>query len=405
MKPLPSETVALAVDGGAPVRATVLPYGRQTVDEDDIAAVVDVLRSDWLTTGPRVAEFERAFADYVGARFAVAVSSGTAGLHAAAFAAGLGTGDEVITSPLTFLASANCAVYVGATPVFADVRDDTLTIDPQRISERLTPRTRAIIPVDFTGQPADLADICALATRHGAIVIEDAAHSLGATYRGARVGTLAHMTVFSTHPVKHITTGEGGVVTTDSEELAEKLRRFRNHGISRDARARNEAGDWFYEMADLGYNYRLTDLQCALGISQLRKLDGWIARRRQIAARYTLELGDIRALRLPVVHDDRTSSWHLYVIRVRRGALENGRDRTDVFRALRAENIGVNVHYIPVTWQPFYRARGHQPGECPVADAAYEELITVPMFAAMTDRDVDDVVLAVRKVTAAYARA
>jgi perosamine synthetase len=304
---------------------------------------------------------------------------------------------------LTFLASANCALYVGATPVFADVRDDTLTIDPRRIAERMTPRTRAIIPVDFTGQPADLAEIGELAGRQGATVIEDAAHSLGATYRTIPVGTLARMTVFSTHPVKHITTGEGGVVTTDDEGLAEKLRRFRNHGITRDAHVRNEAGDWFYEMVDLGFNYRLTDLQCALGISQLRKLDAWIARRRQIAARYARALSDIRALRLPIVQDDRTSSWHLYVIRVQREALRTGRGREDVFRALRAENIGVNVHYIPVTQQPFYRARGHHRGECPVADAAYEELITLPIFPAMTDADVDDVTLAVRKVMSAYA--
>jgi UDP-4-amino-4,6-dideoxy-N-acetyl-beta-L-altrosamine transaminase len=400
---LPSETLTLAVDGGAPVRKTLLPYGRQCVDDEDVSAVIDALRSDWLTTGPRVAEFERRFAAYVGARFAVAVSSGTAGLHAAVAAAGVGPGDEVITSPLTFLASANCAVYVGATPVFADVRDATLAIDADAAAARISDRTRAIIPVDFGGQPADLAEITALADRSAAVVIEDAAHSLGASYRGRRVGTLAAMTVFSTHPVKHITTGEGGVVTTDSEELAERLRRFRNHGITRDARTRQEGGDWLYEMVELGYNYRLTDVQCALGTSQLAKLDGWVLRRQQIARRYSEAFSDVPAVRVPTVLDDRTSSWHLYVIRVQRRLLRPGKSRAEVFRALRAENIGVNVHYIPVTQQPFYQRRGYGRGFCPVADAAYEELITLPLFASMTDRDVDDVVLAVRKVMSAYA--
>jgi UDP-4-amino-4,6-dideoxy-N-acetyl-beta-L-altrosamine transaminase len=395
----------LAVDGGNPVRPTLLPYGRHSIDDDDVNAVVEVLRSDWLTTGPRVEQFERAVADYVGARFAVAVSSGTAALHAAAFAAGLGAGDEVITTPLTFVASANCALYVGATPVFADVHDVTLTIDPRRIAERINARTRAIIAVDFTGQPADFDEILELASRHGLVVIADAAHSLGATYRGRRVGTLADMTVFSTHPVKHITTGEGGLVTTDDEALATRLRRFRNHGITSDARARHEAGAWFYEMVDLGFNYRLTDVQCALGLSQLPKLDGWLARRRAIAARYTRALAEVPALRVPVVPDDRVSAWHLYVVRVQREGLREGVGRDAVFRALRAENIGVNVHYIPVTLHPFYKALGHRPGECPVAEGAYEELISLPIFPGMTDADADDVISAVHKVVQAYAHA
>lgn len=393
----------LAVDGGTPVRPTLLPYGRHLVDESDIQAVVSALRSDWLTTGPRVEQFERAVADYVGARFAVAVSSGTAALHAAVAAAGLGPGDEVITSPLTFVASANCAIYVGARPVFADVRDDTLTLDPRCVAERVTGRTRAVIPVDFSGQPADLDAIRDIAARHGLVVIADAAHSLGATYRGRRVGTLADMTVFSTHPVKHVTTGEGGVVTTDNETLAERLRRFRNHGITSEARTRQTAGDWWYEVVELGYNYRLTDVQCALGISQLSKLERWLSRRREIAARYSRELADLPALRVPTVRDDRVSSWHLYVVRVRRAALSEGIGREAVFRALRAENIGVNVHYIPVTLHPFYRSRGHAPGDYPIAEAAYEELITLPIFPAMTDTDVDDVIAAVRKVVHAYA--
>jgi UDP-4-amino-4,6-dideoxy-N-acetyl-beta-L-altrosamine transaminase len=394
---------ALAIDGGTPVRPSLLPYGRQLIAEDDVAAVVAALRSDWLTTGPRVAEFEEAFAARVGARFAVAVSSGTAALHVAVLAAGVGPGDEVITSPLTFVASANCALYVGARPRFADVRDDLLTIDPVRVGAQVTARTKAIIPVDFTGQPADLDEIATVAANAGAIVIEDAAHSLGATYRGRRVGAIAAMTTFSTHPVKHITTGEGGVVTTDDADLADRLRRFRNHGISSDARTRMNSGGWYYEMVDLGFNYRITDLQCALGLSQLGKLDGWLRRRCEIAGEYHRRLGDVPGLRLPVGAEDRTSAWHLYVVRVCAKALKRERGRDDVFRALRAENIAVNVHYIPVTWHPYYRNRGHHRGECPVADAAYEELITLPMFPGMSSGDVDDVVTAVRKVMAAYA--
>ncbi|MGE0443850.1 MAG: UDP-4-amino-4,6-dideoxy-N-acetyl-beta-L-altrosamine transaminase [Vicinamibacterales bacterium] len=393
----------LAVDGGRPVRSTLLPYGRQAIDDDDVRAVVGVLQSDWLTTGPAVGAYEADVCAAVGARHAVAFSSGTAALHAAVHAAGIGPGDEVITSPLTFVASANCARFVGADPVFADVRDDTLTIDPGRVAAAIGPRTRALIPVDFAGQPADLDELTALAARHGLTVIEDAAHSLGASYRGRRVGTLATLTVFSTHPVKHVTTGEGGVVATDDARLADRLRLFRNHGISSDARARQEAGSWYYEMVELGYNYRITDLQCALGSSQLRKLPRWVERRQEIAARYSAELAGLEPLRLPLVAGDRTSSWHLYVVRVRRGALRGDVGRDAVFKALRAENIGVNVHYIPVTWHPYYQQLGHRRGAHPVAESAYEELITLPLFPAMSDADVGDVVTAVRKVVTAYA--
>jgi perosamine synthetase len=395
-------TATLAIEGGMPVRPTLLPYGRQSIDDADIAAVVEVLRSDWITGGPNVGRFEEAFAARVGARFAVAMSSGTAALHASAAVSGAGPGDEVITTPMTFVASANCALYVGARPVFADVEEDTLNINVREVEGRLTSRTRAIVAVDFTGQPADLDELRTLASAHGIALIEDAAHSLGATYRGRPVGALAAMTVFSTHPVKHITTGEGGVVTTDDPDLAERLRRFRSHGISSDARARHEAGSWFYEMVSLGYNYRITDIQCALGTSQLRKLEGWIARRRAIAARYNAELAGIEGIGLPIDRPDRRSAWHLYVIRVRRRGFRSGIGRAEVFRALRAENIGVNVHYIPATWHPYYRSLGYGPGDCPVADAAYEELISLPMFHGMTDGDVSDVVRAVRKVADAY---
>src|SRR5882672_714350 len=273
----------LAIEGGAPVRDTLLPYGRQSVDEADIQAVVDTLRSDWLTTGPKVAEFEAAIAARVGAKFGVSFSSGTAALHGATFAAGLKPGDEAITSPMTFAATANCVLYQGAAPVFADVCADTLNLDPELVSARITPKTRALLPVDYAGHPADLAPILELADRHGLVVIEDACHALGAEYRGRPVGGIAHMTVFSFHPVKHLTTGEGGMVTTNDSKLAETLRRFRNHGISSEARQRQTAGQWYYEMVLLGFNYRLTDIGCALGIQQLDRLAANLDRRRAIA--------------------------------------------------------------------------------------------------------------------------
>jgi perosamine synthetase len=389
---------ALAIHGGSPVRETLLPYGRQSIAENDIQAVVDVLRSDWLTTGPKVEEFEEAFAAWVGAKHAVSFSSGTAALHAAAFAAGLKPGDEAITSPMTFAATANCVLYQGATPVFADVSPDTLNLDPQQAASRVTARTRAILPVDYAGHPADLDPILQLAEQHGLTVIEDACHALGAEYRGRRVGALAHMTVFSFHPVKHLTTGEGGLVTTELPDLAETVRRFRNHGISSDARTRQTAGQWHYEMVLLGFNYRLTDIACALGISQLEKLDTNLARRRQIAARYTASFRDIPGVLPPQVRNDVDPAWHLYPIRLEPGNFSGG--RAEVFRALRAENIGVNVHYIPVHLHPYYRDRfGYKGGEHPVAEDAYERLISLPMFHGMTDQDVEDVVTAVQKVS------
>jgi len=270
--------------------------------------VVEVLRSDWVTTGPKVAEFEAKLANYVGTKYAVVFSSGTAALHAAVFAARIGPGDEVITTPMTFAASANCVLYQGGKPVFADVQPDTLNIDPEEIKKKLTPRTKALIPVDYTGQPCDLDEIKDIARKHGLIVIEDAAHALGATYRGKRIGTLSDMTVFSFHPVKLITTGEGGAVVTDDPELARRLRIFRNHGITTEAREREKAGDWFYEMVYLGYNYRLTDIQCALGLSQMNKLDSWLARRQEIARRYNEAFAELPEIMTPVVKDDRSSA-------------------------------------------------------------------------------------------------
>jgi perosamine synthetase len=392
---------ALAINGGSPVRATFLPYGRQAIDDADIQAVVDVLRSDWLTTGPKVGEFEEALAARVGAAYAVTVSSGTAALHAAAFAAGLKAGDEAITTPLTFAATANCVLYQSATPVFADVCADTLNLDPAEVVKKISAKTRAILPVDYAGHPADLAAINEIARQHGLLVIEDACHALGAEYGGRRVGGIADMTVFSFHPVKHITTGEGGMVTTNDPKLAETLRRFRNHGISSDARQRQSAGQWHYEMVLLGFNYRLPDIVCALGIEQLSRLDANLARRREIADIYTSAFREIPGVIPPAVRAEANPAWHLYPIRLDLAKLTA--DRAQIFRALRAENIGVNVHYIPVHTHPYYRERfGFKGGEFPVAEGAYERLISLPMFHAMSDQDVLDVIAAVTKVVSSY---
>ena len=403
MNPVSASPETLAINGGTPVRSTYLPYGRQSIEEADIQAVVEVLRSDWLTTGPKVGEFEEAFAERVGAKYAVSFSSGTAALHGAAFAAGLSSGDEAITTPLTFAATANCVLYQGAVPIFADVKRDTLNIDPEHVERRITPKTKAVIPVDYAGTPADLDAIRALAERNGLIVIEDACHALGAEYRGRAVGSISDMTVFSFHPVKHITTGEGGMVATNSSKFAETLRRFRNHGISSDARQRQTAGQWQYDMVLLGFNYRLPDLVCALGLQQLSRLDSNLSRRREIANRYSAAFREMRGIVPPTANDDTNPAWHLYPIRLRLEELSA--DRAEVFRALRAENIGVNVHYIPVHLHPYYRDRfGYKGGEYPVAEDAYSRLISLPMFHGMTNQDVEDVVDGLRKVMNAYTR-
>ena len=392
----------LAIHGGTPVRGRLLPYGRQSIDDDDVQAVVEVLRSDWLTTGPKVNEFEEAFAARLGARFAVSFSSGTAALHAAAFAAGIGPGDEAITSPLTFAATANCILYHRGVPVFADLSPESLNVDPKNIEAQITPRTKAILPVDYAGHPADLGSILNLAEQHGLTVIEDACHALGAEYQGRSIGSISHMTVFSFHPVKHITTGEGGMVTTDNPQFAETLRRFRNHGISSNARDRQREGQWHYEMVLLGFNYRLPDVACALGLRQLKKLDANLARRREIALRYAQAFRDLPGIVVPSVSADCVPAWHLYPIQIDSERL--GCNRAEVFRALRAENIGVNVHYIPVHLHPYYRDHfGYSGGEFPVAESAYERLLSLPIFHGMEDRDVSDVIEAVEKVVANYA--
>lgn len=358
-----------------------ISYGRQSIDEEDIQAVIDTLRSPYLTQGPKIKEFEQAIADYVGVKYAVAFSNGTAALHGACYAAGIGEGDEVITSPITFAASANCVRYVGGTVVFADIDAETYNIDPTQIRTKLTAKTKAIIPVDFTGQPVDMDGIMAIAEEHNLIVIEDGAHSLGATYKGRKVGQTAHMTMFSFHPVKPVTTAEGGIIVTNDEELYKKLQLFRSHGIEKTAYSL-EQGDWYYEMTDLGYNYRMTDLQAALGVSQLKKLDSFIEKRQEIAKLYTNCLRDVEGIRLPKQLEQTNSGWHLYMIQ-----LEHA-NRKEVFDAMRAVNIGVHVHYIPVYWHPYYQELGYEKGLCPVAEAWYEKALTLPIHPQLTTEQI-----------------
>jgi len=400
---VPTRTAKLAIEGGTPVRSTPLPYGKQWIDDEDIAAVVAVLRSDWLTTGPKVEEFETAFAAETGATYAVSFSSGTAALHGAAAVIGFRPGEEAITTPISFCASANCLLYCGARPVFADVEPDTLLIDPAEIERKITPQTRALLVVDYAGQPVASSEILELAEKHGLAVIEDACHALGARLEGRPVGGLSTLTAFSFHPVKHITTAEGGMVTANDRGLAEKLRRFRNHGINSDHRERERVGSWFYEMVDLGYNYRLTDLQCALGLSQLRKLERWLARRREIAAQYDAAFREFSAVHPLAVLPGVEHAYHLYVVQLDVNRLRAS--RAEVFAALRAEGIGVNVHYIPVHLHPYYRQRqGTTTGLCPLAEAAYERILSLPMFSSMRDQDVHDVIEAVHKVIAEYSK-
>lgn len=358
-------------------------YGRQSVDEDDIAAVVEALRADFLTGGPGVQAFEQAICEYTGAKYAVAVANATAGLHLAALAAGLQEGDEAITSPITFLSSANCVRYVGATVRFADIEPETANISPAEIRHQLTPRCKAIIPVHFAGQSCDMASIAALARERGLVVIEDAAHALGSEYRGSRVGSCRYsdMTVFSFHPVKTITTGEGGAITTNSEALYHKLLACRAHGVHREGCA-----DWRYEMRELGFNYRLTDIQAALGLSQLRRLERFKRRRREIVAYYNERLG------LPhlVEHADSNACFHLYPVLVE--------DREGVYRRARQAGLHLQVHYIPVHTQPYYRALGWREGDFPRAESYYARCLSLPLYPNLSNEDVQEIVKRMKSV-------
>lgn len=385
----------------APVRDTFLPYGRQWIEDDDIEAVVKILKSDFLTTGPAILEFEEAVAHYVGAKYAVSFSNGTAALHGACFAAGIQEGDEVITTPMTFAASANCVLYQGGTPVFADIDDSTYNIDPKKIEEKITSKTKAIIPVHFTGQPAELDEIHRLAQEHNLVVIEDAAHALGASYKKKHIGGLSDMTMFSFHPVKHITSGEGGVITTNDDVYYQKLLQFRSHGIIKDQQLMTEShGPWYYEMQSLGFNYRMTDIQAALGANQLKKIDHFLSRRKHYVSLYNEAFESRDEIRIPAQHPDGDSSWHLYIIRLQTEKMKVS--RKVIYEELMKENIGVNVHYIPVHKMPYYQQLGYGKETYPVAEKLYEEILTLPLFPKMSVDDINDVITAVIKILNQY---
>lgn len=364
-----------------------IPYGKQTIEEEDIQAVIDVLKSDYLTTGPKIAEFEKLVCEYTNTKYAVAISNGTAALHAACFASGIGPEDEVITTPITFAASANCVLYCGGTPVFADIDPNTYNIDVDDVRRKITEKTKAIIPVHLAGQPCDMDAIHELAKEYNLTVIEDGAHALGSVYKGQKIGGLSDMTTFSFHPVKPITTGEGGMIMTNNEELYKRLVLFRSHGITREEELMtSNEGAWFYQQLFLGYNYRITDIQCALGISQMKKLDKYLQRRREIAARYDEAFASVDNIVTPYQSNGSQSGWHLYIIQVR------GESRKEVFETLRAKGIGVNVHYIPVYYHPYYREHGYAETKCPIAEELYEHIISLPIFPGLTDEEQDYVI-------------
>jgi len=365
-----------------------IPYGHQWIDRDDIDAVSEVLNGDWLTTGPKVEEFEKKFADYVGSKYAVAVSNGTAALHAASFAAGIGKGDEVISTPMTFAASANCILYQNGNPVFVDIIKKTYNIDPEKIKEKINEKTKAIIPVDYTGQPCEINEIMEIAGKKDVTVIQDSSHAIGAIYKGKKVGSIADMSIFSFHPVKIITTGEGGMITTDNKDFYEKLLQFRTHGITKkpDKLKNKDMGPWYHEQQLLGYNYRMTDMQCALGISQLKKVDKFLKRRREIAEKYNNFFNGLKGVVTPFQIKDVKSSWHLYVLQLELEKLKA--DRKQIFNELVAKKLGLQVHYIPVYYHPFYQKIGYKKGLCPIAEWLYERIFSLPLFPKMSNDDV-----------------
>lgn len=393
----------LAVNGGKPVRTEKIYYGRQWIDEDDVNAVVETLRSDFLTCGPKVTEFERKLAEYTGAEYAVAVSNGTAALHCACMAAGIGPGDEVITTPLTFAASANCSLYCGARPVFADVDPETYNIDPACIRDRITDRTKAVVAVDFTGQAVEYDEIRKICDENDLIFIEDAAHSLATSYNGKKVGSLADMTTFSFHPVKTVTGGEGGAVTTNNEELYKKLVLAHTHGITHDESMMEGApheGGWYYEQISLGYNYRITDIQASLLISQLNKLDFFASRRKEIVRKYNEAFKDLEGIIIQKEIPQSDTCRHLYIIRLDLSKLNC--TRRQFFDAMSAENVQCQIHYVPVYWFPYYQHMGYEKGLCPNAEEIYKGIMSIPLYPKMSDQDVEDVIHAVRKVTENY---
>lgn len=393
----------LAITGGYPVRSGKIYYGRQWIDDDDVKAVADVLHGDFITCGPKVDEMERMLEQYTGAKYAVAVSNGTAALHCACMAAGIGPGDEVITTPLTFAASANCALYCGATPVFADVDPETYNIDPQSIRQHITEKTKAIVAVDFTGQAVKIREIREICDECGLIFIEDAAHSIATKYDGKQVGSLADMTCFSFHPVKTITGGEGGAVLTNNEAYYNKLMLVRTHGITHDEELMEGApheGPWYYEQVCLGYNYRITDFQAALIVSQMNKLNQFAKRRKEIVAAYDYAFEKIPEIITQKEIPESDTCRHLYIIRLDQNKLTCS--RREFFDAMSAENIQCQVHYVPVYWFPYYQHLGYKKGICPKAEEIYNQIMSIPLYPKMTDQDVADVIHAVKKVVAEY---
>ena len=392
----------LAIFGGAPIRENPIYYGRQYIDQDDVDAVVATLTSDFITCGPQVEALEHKLCEITGAKYAVMVSNGTAALHLAAMAAGIGAGDEVIVSSITFAASSNCVLYCGGTPVFADIKSDTYNIDPESIKKLITPKTKAVVAVDFTGQAAELNEIRKICQENNLILIEDAAHSLGTIYDGQPVGSIADMTTFSFHPVKTVTGGEGGAITTNDEELFRKLRLLRTHGITRNASEMAHPTDdpWYQEQICLGYNYRMTDFQAALIISQLNKLPAFSKRRKEIVNKYDEAFSKMPEIKVQREIPESDTTRHLYILRLNLDKLSC--NRREFFDALYAENTRPQVHYLPVYWHSYYEKLGYKKGLCPNAEKFYEEVMSIPLYYSLTDKDVEDVIAAVKKVVAYY---
>jgi len=393
-----------AVLGGTPVRSTKLYYGHQYIDDADVQAVVDVLKSDYLTCGPKITALEKALCDLTGAKHAAVVSNGTAALHIACQAIGIGPGDQVITTPITFAASANCALYCGAEPVFADIDEATYNIDPASVIEKITDKTRAVVAVDFTGQAVKLNELKKICHERGIVLIEDGAHSIGTKYDGQMVGSIADITTFSFHPVKTITGGEGGAVLTNDDDLAKKIELYRSHGITRDTSLmeRESEGGWYYEQVGLGMNYRMTDIQAALILSQLDKLEMFSKRRKEIVDRYNKAFNEIPGVIVQQEIPESDTTRHLYILRLDLDKLSVG--RREFFDAMAAENICCNVHYIPVYRHPYYEKLGYKKGLCPKAEQLYDSMMSLPLYYSLTDSDVDDVIAAVRKLVTYYSK-